>query len=34
MQCSHKPGTEQVQALADILHSGYVVIAMKPMHWL
>jgi len=27
-------GTEQVQALTDILCSGYVVIAMKPVHQL
>jgi len=27
-----KTGIEQVQALADILHSGYVVVATKPVH--
>ena len=29
-----KPGIERVQALADILRSGYVVIATKPVHQL
>jgi len=27
-----QPGTERVQALDGILHSGYVVIATKHMH--
>jgi len=30
----NKPGIEQVQALADILRLGYVVIATKPVHQL
>jgi len=29
-----KPGIERVQALADISHSLYVVVATKPVHWL
>jgi len=29
-----QPGIEQVQKLADISHSRYIVIAMKPMHQL
>jgi len=34
MSTKEKPGTEWVQALADISHSGYVVTATKPVHWL
>jgi len=32
VQCQFQPGTERVQALADILHSRYVVTATKPVH--